>query len=262
MTVRACSEAVTHCDGTFPISAVLFSELSKIQNHRQRRDLREVIEPLSRYMVLTHLALVTEHEVEALLDNLIGPNPEPLGSIRFLDWGIDKAFGYASDLRVKTDTGEDVTDSIRRSFPGGPQAFDDLRLRAAWAVNRMAIEGPTPLEEPELRKFGWNPNAILRLYDQNVEEEIQQSQRFDTIEKFRRGRTRDVIAARELLLEQKEFLVKGLAKRGPGAEDEFFGENGHDLVASVNSMPSFDVSVTLKTTTPGRQLQMEQQRPL
>ena len=81
----ACIEAVERGIAVFPISDTIYMEVSKIGQYRQRRDLREVIERVSRYMVVTSRVVVAEHEVEALLDRFVGPSPSPVNTMEYLD---------------------------------------------------------------------------------------------------------------------------------------------------------------------------------
>lgn len=62
-------------------------EVAKIGQYRQRRDLRDVIEQVSQYRVITSRVIIANHEVEALLDVLIGPSTRPINAMDYLDWG-------------------------------------------------------------------------------------------------------------------------------------------------------------------------------
>jgi hypothetical protein len=93
----------------FPISDSIYAEISKIRQHRQRRDLRQVIEKVSRYMVVTSRSVVSTNDIEALLDCIVGPNPKPTNTMNYLDWGVARAFRMAGGFRVRSSTGEDVS---------------------------------------------------------------------------------------------------------------------------------------------------------
>ena len=244
----SCLQAVRERSAIFAISGTLYVEISKIRQHRQRLALREVIEPLSQYTTLIHLSYVVQHEVEALLDHMIGPGTRPMVTIDLLGWGVNWAFGIVANLRFKTEDGDDVTDTALQSFPGGQDAFRQLAHEADLRINRMAIDGPAPQEEAELRSHGWDPNPALAQYDQAVHQELAQARRFDQYSRWRRGRTRDVIAVRELIAEQHQILAEGLNRRGYSSDDEFFSTSREELSTALSSMPSFDVSVTLKTS--------------
>jgi hypothetical protein len=86
--LTACLTARRARAAVFPISDAIFMEVSKIGQYRQRRDLREVIEQLSRYDVVTSRSVVANHEIEAMLDHVVGPSPNPINSMQYLDWGV------------------------------------------------------------------------------------------------------------------------------------------------------------------------------
>lgn len=115
-----CCEAVHRGIALFPISDTIYIEISKILNHRQRRDLRKAIERVSRFFVITSRVSSPTHEVEALLDDLAGPNPRPINDMNCLDWDVSKAFGRAGGVRIRNQDGEDLTAEMRSSRPDGP----------------------------------------------------------------------------------------------------------------------------------------------
>ena len=246
--LHACLKAVRDGQAVFPLSEYIYAEIAKITSYRQRRDLREVIEQVCGYMVVTSLTDVATLEVEAVLDPMVGPNPAPLTTMNYLDWGVSRAFGKSGDIRIESASGDDVTEEIRRTYPRGVEAFDTVLWNAQLELNRKAIEGPSPQEEPGLRALGWGPEAIVQAYERAASEELDQVRRFDSSPKWRRGRTRDVITAREAIVEIGEIFAKGFASRRPGAIAAFFAGNRDDLRAIHSAMPSLDVAVTMKTS--------------
>lgn len=245
----ACLRALEDRTAVFPISSTIYIEISKIGQYRQRRDLREVIEQVSRYMVVTSRSVVATHEIEAVLDGIVGPNPHPINTMDYLDWGVARAFGMVGGFRVKSIGGEDVTEEVRSSYRDGPEAFDAIHAAAELGLNRCVIDGPSPDEEPELRELGWNPTSAFEIAEQRAAQELEQVQRFDRDPRWRRGRIRDVVATREILIEINDILFKGLAARG-ATLDAMFPEPEHARRA-LDPMPSFDAAVTLKTSYHG-----------
>ena len=244
----ACLKAVRNGKAVFPLSESIYAEIAKITSHRQLRDLREVVEQVCQYIVVTSLTVVVTHEIEAVLDQAVGPNPMPLNTTNYLDWGVSRAFGRAGDIRVKSASGDDVTEQFRRTYPSGPEAFDTALLNAQLELNRKVIEGPSLQEEPGLRALGWSPEVIVQGYERKASDELAQVRRFDDDPTWRLGRTRDVITAREVLIEVGDIFAEGFAARGPGAIDHFFAAKPDDLRSFYRAMPSLDVAVTLKTS--------------
>lgn len=243
----ACAKAVESGIAVFPISDAIYMEVSKIGPHRQRRDLRDVIELVSRFRVITSRVIIANHEVEALLDELVGPSSRPINEMDYLDWGVARAFGMVGGFRIKdSQTDEDVTEEAAAKYADGPEAF---YRKLAWAeleLNRKTLEGPTADEEPVLRADGWNPRAGYEVAAQRAAQEMEQVGRFNDDPAWRGVRIRDVIAAREVLIEINRMLYEGLADRGASLDD-VLDENDLDRTRRVfNSMPSFDVSVSMK----------------
>ena len=243
--LTGCLKAVERGDAAFPISDSIYFEISKIGPHRQRRDLLKVIESMSRFMVVTSRSVVSAHEIEALLDRVAGSNPKPINSMNYVDWGVARALGMVGGFKVRSRSGEDLTASVRDGHPDGPEAFDRVLGEAELELNRNVIAGPAPDKEADLRKLGWNPTGGFEVAERRVAQEIEQVRRFDQDPRWRRGRIRDVVAAREAFIEINDYLFRGLAERRATLEAVFPrpGETKHAL----DSMPSFDVAVTLKT---------------
>jgi len=241
----ACLAAAASNDAVFPISDAIYMEVGQIVQHRQRRDLREVIELLSGFRVITSRVIIATHEVEAVLDAAIGPNPRPINTMAYLDWGVARAFGMAGGFRVKDADGSGITERARIEWDGGPAAFDQFFAEAELRLNRETLAGPSPDQEDELRAFGWDPGPAIRTAELRAQQEIEQVARFNADPRWRRGRIRDVVSAREVLIEINEILYRGIAERGSSLDEVF---NDLDVNRAImDSMPSFDVAVTLKT---------------
>jgi len=244
--LAACVDAVTAGAAVFPISDSIYMEVSKIRQYRQRRDLRDVIERVSGYRVVTSRVVVAEHEIEGLLDRLIGPSPDPINAMNYLDWGVARAFGMVGGFRIKSkDNDEDVTDEVRSRHAAGPEAFDLALMKAELELNRRTLDGPTAEEVPKMRGLGWDPMAAFEVNSRRTTQEMEQVERFNADPSWRRGRIRDVVAAREVAIEINSMLWRGLSARATELEDAF----GDPEAArrAFDSMPSFDVSVSLKT---------------
>jgi hypothetical protein len=162
----------------------------------------------------------------------------------YLDWGVARAFGLDGNLQVWSGHAE-VTEAVRSTYPLGPEAFDKAVAEAQLMLNRQVLEGPTPEEEPALRELGWNPEGISRIAAERATQEVEQAARFNEEPQWRRGRIRDVVAAREVYIEINERLYRGIAERGASLEELF--PRVEDARLAFDSMPSFDAAVSLKT---------------
>ncbi len=243
----ACLQAARSGIAVFPISDTIYMEVAKIGQHRRRRDLRDVIELVSRYQVITSRVIIANHEVEALLDALVGPSSRPINTMDYLDWGVARAFGMVGGFRIRDrQTDEDVTEEAAAKFVDGPDAFHRKLALAELELNRKTLEGPTADEEPALRADGWNPRAGYEVAAQRAAQELDQVERFNGDPSWRGERIRDVIAAREVVIEINRMLYEGLADRNASLDDVLDEDDIEKTRRFFNSMPSFDVSVSMK----------------
>ena len=230
----------------FPLSDSLYVEVSKIRSYRRRRGLREVMERVSGYTVVTSRSAISAHEIETMLDARVGPSRDPINWMSYVDWGVMRALGMNGALLVRDrDTGEDVTQAARAEHPMARRRSTASCGLARSSSNRSILDGPTPEDEPEMRASGWNPRAAFEVAELRATQEIEQVARFNEDPGWRRDRIRDVVAAREVIIEVNSHLWKGLSDRGVSLEDAF--PDPEEAVRTWNSMPSFDVAVTIKT---------------
>ena len=242
-----CLRAVEEKTAIFPISLSIYVEILKNQNYQQRCNLRKAIELLGQYMVVTSRSVVATHEIEALLDQIVDPNPKPINTMNYLDWGVFRAAGLDGSMRVKSADGRDVTAEVRQSFTNGPQAFDKIVSEAILKLNRQMINGPSPKENSELWEQRYNPTRILEAYEQEAMNEAEWARLLDDEPKWRRGRLRDAVSAREVLIQINSILKRGCDDRGVSSLQSLF-PSVTDARRAFDSMPSFDASVTLKTS--------------
>ena len=242
----ACVRAREEGRALFPIADAIYIEIAKIRQHRQRRDIRLAIEALSGYFVVTSRPTIANHEIEAVLDHVVGPSPDPINTMDYLDWGVARAFGRVGGFRVRHETRGDITDEVRARFPQGPAAFDALLATAELELQRRTLDGPASQDEEDaLRAYGWKPSAGMEISENRARQEVEQVERFNSDPRWRAGRIRDVVAAREVLIEINEMLFQGLADRNATIGDVF---DSPDVTRSqLDVMPSFDVAVSLKT---------------
>lgn len=244
-SLDVCLKALESGQAVFPISDSTYVEVNKIRRHNQRKDLSEAIEMLSRFLVVASRTIIYELEIEALLDSRLGVCSFPAGRVSYLEWGVARAFGMVGGFRVYDEAENDVTDEVARRHPLGYDNFMALLDGAELALNRMILEGPTEDEESKLRASGWNPEGIADVIDKRLEQEKELVEILTNDSKWRRGRTRDVVSVREIEIEISSNLATELVKRNTTFATVFSTQEEARL--AFDAMPSFDVSVTMKT---------------
>ena len=245
-----CLRAVEREIAIFPISLSIYIEILKIKDYRRRCDLRKAIELLSRFSVVTPRFVVATHEIEALLDHIVGCNPEPIKTMDYLDWGVFRAFGLDGSIRVESADGRDVTNQARQSFQHGPQVFDEVVSEGIIELNREVIDGPSPEMDAEFRRKGYDPARVLEQFEKEAANEVEFVHRLNDAPKWRRGRLRDAVSAREVIIHIYSILKRGFDARGVVSLESLLSPypSVTDARRAFDFMPSFDTSVTLKTS--------------
>ncbi len=228
----------------FPLSATHYMEMAGITDPRRRFDVAAVMEELSGFASLVSRSTVMRLEVEAALDATAKPRPQAYAPVPVLGQGVLHAFGRRGGLRIDSPEG-DVTDAVRLAWPHGPEQFDRWRLDAERRLDRSVLRGPTDAKAPALQAEGWDPTAARRTASERATQEREQAARLAADPRWRRGRLRDVVSARYVIIEIRQMLDEALAARGLELEDVWTGRE--PARQFVDSMPSGDVCVSLTT---------------
>ncbi len=240
----ACLDAADAGRAAFPLSDSIYFEIETNQNPRQRVHLRETMERLSGFRVVTSRGVIATHEIEALLDELAGPSTSPINPMDYLDWGFARALGLIGGFEIFTENGDDITEQARATFRGGPEAFDALMRDGDLRLNRQVLDGPTPEAVAGLVTDGRDPSQGRKITEKRAQQESEQAERINADPSWRKGRLRDLIAVWELNVELIDILTRGLLDRRTSFADVFVDiERAREC---FDSLPSFDVAVTLK----------------
>jgi hypothetical protein len=240
--LEACRSARRSGAARFVLSGSHYMEMIKIRDPAQRRAIADVMEELTDFAVLVSRVVIMELELEATLNRFVVAVP-PLPAIALVGRGVRHGLGIRSGLRIMGPAG-DQTERVRQRM--GAHEFDTFVTNANLLLERSVLRGPTDEEVPMLQQYGWNPAGVAAGAIKRAEEEQAQSGRLDEEGgRWRRGRLRDVIAARELLIELHNMLPRALALRALTLEH--LGANPEAAMAFVRSMPSTEVSIEIKT---------------
>lgn len=137
----------------------------------------------------------------------------------------------------------DATEEVRARV--GAKAFDELVGQAELQLERSVLRGPADNEVEKLQTLGYKPETTIQRGEKRAEQERELTPNLDAETCWRRGRLRDVIAARELCSEFRDILPRILAARQLVLRDVISGpEAGRKF---VRTMPSTEVSIELKT---------------
>jgi hypothetical protein len=240
--LAACCEAKRTGKAIFPLSATHYMETAKIVNPSRRANLATVMEEVSCFVTLVSRAVVMRLEIEAVLDQDVGPSPSPLPTIDLIGWGVRHSVGVEGDIRIVDDSGADVTAAAQV----GADVFDELLADARLALERGILNGPqNDAEVATLRARGWQPDAAVRVAQERADRETDLVGILNADPAWRRGRLRDVVAARELIYEMWDSLKESLVARGTPNVDSF--KERDKIRRFTRSMPSAEVVIEMKT---------------
>ena len=255
----ACSAAVGEGSTLFPISLATIMEINAIQNPQQRLWLRQTIEQLSRFRAVLPRAITATFEFEQVLANQLDSIRLRTAPIDYVGVSVGWAVGKRIDSSVIDEQGRDVTTEAFPTVPPELRPFFDPEFMS-YTLTGMVIEGPVDSsEEADLRARGWNPQRLTEMMDSRV---LLESQFVNNLDDhiatdpsgvdWRKGRLRDVITTRELVLETDEAFSTVLDQQGLTVDDVFDNSGTPSAIRHnrciTDAMPTFDVAVTLKAS--------------
>lgn len=200
---------------------------------------------ISQFATLLCRSLIMRLELEALLDASIGARPTPYAPLRLLGEGVGHAFGVRGQLEIR-DGSETPCDQIRREWPEGTAKMDTLRDELQYMAEWMILRGPRDEDLPHLAEHGFDPTVSRRSQTERVAQKLEQRDRLDEDPRWRRGRLRDVVGARYVIVEMMDMLLEGLADRSATMGDLVSEDDREAIREFVDAMPSGDVHVSLQ----------------
>jgi hypothetical protein len=236
--LAACREARASGQAVFPLSAAHYMEMLKIKDPAQRRDVAAAMEDLSGFVTLMSRAVVMQLEIEGVLDARLGPAEICYPTVDLLGHGFGPAFGRDGTLRTRDRHGQDITGSLT------PEQRAAL-AEADMSAQRAMLAGPNNDQLDALRARGWDPQAAVGVAERRAAQERELVTILAADPRWRRGRLRDVVAAREAVIELFDMLGAALRLRGLRVHDAMADRDATRSL--VRSMPSSDVAVDLKT---------------
>jgi hypothetical protein len=242
---RLALDQLRSADAVFPLSSAHYMEMSGIKDPRQRRDVADVMEALSGFTCLMPKTVIAPIEIDAALRQIVPGLRRQHDPIPLLGLGVLQAFGMNGDLRVKS-TSEDVTDRARSEWHDGPEAFDAWKVNAERTLDRSVLRGPaSDGEASDLTALGWDPTVAERIAEERAQHERDQAALLEREPHWRRGRLRDIVAARYLSFEVPEPLNEILTAHGLRLTE--IAGSPETARRFTDSMPSGDVWISLLT---------------
>jgi hypothetical protein len=240
-TLKACKAAKSAGTAVFVLSGFHYMEMQKIKDPAQRQAIASVMEELTGFASLMDRVVVMKLELDAMLDPL-ARKPSPWRRTLLLGKGVRHSFGQPSGVRIMSPNG-DATEEMRARV--GAEKIDEIVAQAELELDRTVLRGPADDEVEDLRAHGWKPESAIQVAERRAAQERELTPMLDAETRWRRGRLRDVVAARELCTEFQDMLRRALAERQLALTDVISDQESARKLA--RSMPSTEISIELKT---------------
>jgi hypothetical protein len=241
--LRRCRAA--RADGTalFPLSATHYMEIAKISDPAQRSDLAGLMEELSGFTTLLSRSWIIRMELAAALTSQLGSSPDPPPRLDLLGPGYGWTLGRLHPIVLSDAAGNDITEQARQQ--SGPAAFDAYMTAMLLITERAMLAGPADEDVPALRSLGWDPLAAKTMAANRARQEQAFQDGLDEHTRRRPNHLRNIVLAREVIIELEPMLVKAATSRDCSLDD-LLGSCPRQAQDLVRSMPSSEVATTLK----------------
>jgi hypothetical protein len=209
--LNTCRRCYAQGLALFPLSATHAFEMSGIADPNQRRRVAEVMEELSGFRYLLDRSVIARLEIESAIEALAGLEPISNHLIPLIGNSLGWALGKRGGLKLLNADGTDGAPMAKEHL--GEIAFNKKMAQLNIWMERALLTGPSDSELPDLRANGYAPESAWAITEKRAAQEREQAARLDADPKWRKGRLRDVIAARELIVEWADALTEATAIR-------------------------------------------------
>ena len=228
----------------FPLSGEHLWEISKITDPKQRGDLADILESLSDYNYLLGRTVIAELEFEAGMAKIMGEDISAK-SVPLVRQTFGQAFGWVGGMKIRNSTGGDGSDAVRAQMTNAD--FDKLMARMNYEMERRMLRGPSDEDLEVLRADpNFQPEVVIEGQKQRVQWELDTERVLKEHPRWRRGRLRDVIGAREILHEWMDMFTRMRIDRRKGGMPDFDPPDD-EMRSFMGSMPHSQVAISVKT---------------
>lgn len=236
--------AVDEQRALFPLSGELLFEVLAIKDPRQRKDIADVMEVLSGFSYLLGRPEIAHLEIEAGIRAQLGESP-PVLPVALIGRSFGWAFGMVGGVKVVDESGEDASSPARREM--GADAYDEFLRDANSTLERTMLAGPPDDQIEELRAKGYAPETAHEAQQSRLMFELDLSQKLKQNPRWRKGRLRDIVSARELAHEWLDTFNLIQASRTSNARTPF-NPSAEELGQLMAALPHVQVAITLRTS--------------
>lgn len=239
----ATRRAVQEKRALFPLSGEHLWEITAIKSPRQRHDIADVMEELSGFNYLLGRPEIAQLEVEAGIEDIFGEPSQPL-AFPLVRPTFGQAFGMRGGVSIRYADGRDASVSARLEM--GDAAYERFIQRANYTIERGMLDGPGDEEVPTLRaQYGYDPEKSREGAESRLGFELDLTERLAKYPRWRRGRLRDVISAREIAHEWLDTINRVNEQRARDGKGQL--DSDDDTRRLMAAMPHTQIAISIKT---------------
>lgn len=228
----------------FPLSGEHLWEISKITDPKQRGALADILEALSDDNYLLGRTLIAELEFEAGMAKVMGEDISAK-SLALVRPTMGQAFGWVGGMKIRNCAGGDGSDAVRAQMTDAE--FDKLMARLNFEFERRVLRGPADDDLEVLRADpNFRPEVAIESQKKRVLWELDTERVLNEGPRWRRGRLRDVVGARELVHEWMDMYTRMRIDRVKAGLPDF-NPPDEELRSFMGSMPHTQVAISVKT---------------
>ena len=228
-----------------PLSGEHLFEVSAIKDPRQRSDLADVMEVLSGFQYLLGRPEIAHLEIEAGIEAILEEQPH-LPPVSLIGPSFGWAFGWRGGMRIVDADGNDASGAARKEM--GAVHYDEVMRYVNYTVECGILAGPSDEEVVSLRAdHGFAPEVAQESQKSRLEFELDLSQRLADDPKWRRGRLRDVVSAREVSHEWMDAINRVIEDRVRAGRAVLNLDDVGRARQFMSAMPHTQVAISIKT---------------
>lgn len=239
----ATRRAVQEKRALFPLSGEHLWEITAIKSPRQRHNIADIMEELSGFNYLLGRTEIAQLEVEAGIEDIFDEPSQPL-PFPLVRTTFGQAFGMRGGMSIRNADGSDGSDSARLEM--GDAEYEKFIGHANYTVERGMLDGPSDEEVPTLRtQYGYDPEKSREGAQSRLAFELDLTERLAKDPRWRRGRLRDVISAREVAHEWLDTINRVNEQRARDGKRQL--DSDDDTRCLMAAMPHTQVAISIKT---------------
>ncbi|MDN5744814.1 MAG: hypothetical protein L0H31_06785, partial [Nocardioidaceae bacterium] len=170
--------------------------------------------------------------------------PQTLAPVPLVGRSFGWAFGMVGGMKIVDERGDDASVVARREM--GAEQYEAFMKLANHTVERAMLDGPPDDQIEELRANGYAPESAREAHASRLAFELDLSQKLELDPRWRKGRLRDLVSAREISHEWLDIFNQVQKIRTDTQRPPFNPSDGF-MRQLMAALPHVQAAIALKT---------------